>query len=104
MHRGRYPTSGLSLLSPLPACEGTPHLWIATRTEYRVWADMPLKRWTKRRARLKLLLPSASSWGWVGTQPKGDVGWLHRLPHDSNEIAAKGVEIRLVTQLGREGF
>jgi hypothetical protein len=104
MHRGRYPTSGLSLLSPFPECEETPHLWIATLTGYRVWADMPPKVWTKRRARLKLLLPSASPWGWVGTQPQGDVGGLHRLPHDSYEVAAQGVEIRLVSKLGREGF
>ena len=104
MHRGRYTTSGLSLLSPFPECEGTPHLWIATLTGYRVWAETPPKVWTKRRARLKLLLPSVSPWGWVGTQPQRDVGWLHRLPHDPYEVAAQGVEIRLFTQLGREGF
>jgi hypothetical protein len=50
-------------------------------TEYRVWADMPPKGWTKRWARLNLLLPSASPCGWVGTQPQGDVGWLHSLPY-----------------------
>src|SRR5215210_8142375 len=104
MHRGRYPTSGLSLLSPFPVCEGTPHLWIATLTGYRLWADAPPKGWTKRRARLTLLLPSASPWGWVGTQPQRDVCRLHRLPHDSHEVAAQGVEIRLVSKLRREGF
>jgi hypothetical protein len=41
MHRGRYTTSGLSLLSPFPECDGTPHLLIAAFTGYRVWADMP---------------------------------------------------------------
>jgi hypothetical protein len=104
MHRGRYPMSGLALLSPFPECEGTPHLWIATLTGYRLWADMPLKGWTKRRTRLKLLLPSASPWGWVGTQPQRDMGGLHRLPHDSYEVTAQGVEVGIVTQLGREGF
>ena len=65
---------------------------------------MPPKGWTKRRARLNLLFPSANSWGWVGTQPQGDMGGLHRLPHDSYEVAAQGVQVSLVTQLGREGF
>jgi hypothetical protein len=32
------------------------------------------------------------------------VGGLHRLPHDSYKVAAQGVEVRLVTQLGGEGF
>jgi hypothetical protein len=104
MHRDRYLTSRLSILSPFPEYEGTPHFWIASLTGYRLWADMPPKGWTKRRARLNLLFPSANSWGWVGTQPQRDVGGLHRLPHDSYEVAAQGVEIRLVTQLGREGF
>ena len=80
--------SGLSLLSPFPECEGTPHLWIATLTGYRVWADMPPKGWTKRWARLNLLLPFASPWGWVGTQPQGDVGGLHRLPYHPYQIVA----------------
>jgi hypothetical protein len=34
MHQGRYPTSALSILSPVLECEGTPHLLIATLTEY----------------------------------------------------------------------
>jgi hypothetical protein len=88
MHRGRYPTSGLSLLSPFPECEETLHLWIATLTEYRVWAKTPPKGWTKRWSRLNLLLPSASPWRWVGTQPQGDVGGMHRLPHDSQQVVA----------------
>jgi hypothetical protein len=104
MHRDRYLTSRLSILSPFPEYEGTPHYWIASLTGYRLWADMPPKGWTKRWSRLKLLFPSASSWGWVGTQPQRDVGWLHRLPHDSYEVTAQGVEVRLVTQLGGEGF
>ena len=39
-----------------------------------------------------------------GRSHKETVGWLHRLPHDSYEIATQGVEVHLVTQLGREGF
>jgi hypothetical protein len=54
--------------------------------------------WEWRLARLPAL------WSRVGSQPQGDVGGLHRLPYDSYEVAAQGVEIRLVTQLGREGF
>jgi hypothetical protein len=48
MHRGRYPTSALSMLSPFPECEGTPHLCIASLTGYRAWVDMPPKGWTGR--------------------------------------------------------
>ena len=48
MHRGRYPTSALSMLSPFLECEGTPHLCIATLTGYRAWVDMPPKGWTGR--------------------------------------------------------
>ena len=66
MHRGRYPTSGLSLLSPFPECEETPHLWIATLSGYRAWAEMPPMGWTKRWARLKLLLRSAALWDGSG--------------------------------------
>ena len=64
----------------------------------------PPKSWTKRWARLKLLLPSASPWGSVGTQPQGDVSGLYRLSHHSYEVAAQGVEVCLVPELGREGF
>ena len=48
MHRGRYTTSGPSIFSLFPECEETLHLWIATLTGYRLWADMPPKGWTKR--------------------------------------------------------
>ena len=47
MHRDRYLTRRLSILSPFPECEGRLHFWIATLTGYRVWADMPPKEWTK---------------------------------------------------------
>jgi hypothetical protein len=104
MHRDRYLTSRLSILSPFPEDEGTPHFWIATLTAYRLWADLPPKGGTKRWSKLNLLLPFASPRGWVGTQPQRDVGWLHRLPHDSYEVTAQGVEVGIVTQLGREGF
>ena len=104
MLRGRYPTSGLSSLSPFPEGEGRPHLLIATLTGYRVWADMPSKGWTKRWARLYLLLPSASPWGWVGTQPQGDVGGLHRLPHHLCQVLAQGIKIHLIPELDGEGF
>jgi hypothetical protein len=89
MHQGRYPMSSLSLLSPFPECEEMPHLWIATLTGYRLWADMPPKGWTKRWARLNLLLPSASPWGWVGTQPQRDVRWLHRLSYHPDQVVAQ---------------
>ena len=50
------------------------------------------------------LRPSASARRWVGTQPQGDVGGLHRLPHHPHQIAAQGVEVGLVPELGGEGL
>src|SRR5215208_8376701 len=99
-----YVVSGFLLALALYIPPGSRSASTATLTGYRLWADMPPKGWTKRWSRLKLLLPSASPWGWVGTQPQRDVGWLHRLPHDSYEVTAQGVEVGIVTQLGREGF
>src|SRR5215211_1769668 len=46
----------------------------------------------------------ASPWSGIRAQPKRDVGRLHRLPHDPEEVLAQGVEIRLVSKLGREGL
>src|ERR671912_343064 len=40
----------------------------------------------------------------VGAQPQGDVDGLHRLSHHANEILVQCFEVRLVPQLGREGF
>src|SRR5215212_1010528 len=40
----------------------------------------------------------------IRAQPQRDVGWLHGLPHDPDEIAAQGVEVRLVSELGREAL
>jgi hypothetical protein len=68
MHRDRYLTSRLSILSPFPEDEGTPHFWIATLTAYRLWADLPPKGGTKRWSRLNLLLPSAYLGGVASAQ------------------------------------
>src|SRR5215210_671970 len=40
----------------------------------------------------------------VGTQPQGDVGWLHRLLHHTHQVVAKGVQVRFVSQRRGEGF
>src|SRR5918997_5630424 len=45
-----------------------------------------------------------SLWGEIRTQPQRDMNWLHRPPHDPDEVVAQGVEIRLVPKLGREGL
>jgi hypothetical protein len=37
-------------------------------------------------------------------QPQRDVGWLHSLPNYVHQIFAQGLQIRLVSDLGREGF
>ena len=37
-------------------------------------------------------------------QPQRGVCWLHRLPNHPHQIVAQGVQVYLVTQLGREGF
>src|SRR3712207_5687807 len=42
--------------------------------------------------------------GRIGTQPQRNVCGLHRLPYHRHEIVAQGVEVRLVSELGREGF
>jgi hypothetical protein len=42
--------------------------------------------------------------GRLGTQPQGDVGWLHRLPYRPHEVAAQCLHVRFVAQLGREPF
>src|SRR5918997_1115079 len=45
-----------------------------------------------------------SLWSEIRTQPQRDMNWLHRPPHDPDEVVAQGVEIRLVPKLGREGL
>src|SRR5918995_775770 len=44
----------------------------------------------------------ASLYSRVRAQPQRDVSWLHRPPHDPDEVVAQGVEICLVSKLGRE--
>src|SRR5215211_2902584 len=39
----------------------------------------------------------------IGAQPQRDVCGLHRLPHHLHQVVAQGVEVSLVSQLGREG-
>src|ERR671920_1250857 len=46
----------------------------------------------------------ASLWSGIRAQPQSDVGGLHRPAHDPDEVVAQGVEIRLVSKLGREGL
>jgi hypothetical protein len=41
---------------------------------------------------------------WIGAQPQRDVGWLYRLPNHTHQVVAQGVQIRLVSELGREGL
>src|SRR5918997_2199597 len=45
-----------------------------------------------------------SLWGEIRTQPQRDMNWLHRPPHDPDQVVAQGVEIRLVSKLGREAL
>src|ERR671910_3397985 len=40
----------------------------------------------------------------LGSQPQGDVGWLHRLPYHTHQVVVEGFQVRLVTQCGGEGF
>ena len=40
----------------------------------------------------------------IGAQPQRDVVWLHRFPDHPYEVIAQGIEVRLVSELGREGF
>src|SRR5215218_7622974 len=44
----------------------------------------------------------ASLWSGIRAQPQRDVGGLHRPAHDPDEVVLQGVEIRLVSKLGRE--
>src|SRR5215217_5352214 len=46
----------------------------------------------------------ASPWSGIRAQPHRDVGWLHGFPYDPYELASKGVEVRLVSELGREAL
>src|SRR5215203_204630 len=46
----------------------------------------------------------ASPWSGIRAQPQSDVGGLHRPPYDLDEVFAQGVEIRLVSELGREAL
>src|SRR5215211_2077671 len=51
------------------------------------------------------LLVSAHPSLWrIGTKPQRDVGRLHRLPHHTHQVIIEGVQVRLVTQCGGEGF
>jgi hypothetical protein len=54
-----------------------------------------LVAWFSRRAALQSC---------IGTQPQRDVRRLHRLPYHPNQIITQCVQVRLVPQLGREGF
>src|SRR3712207_1663481 len=40
----------------------------------------------------------------IRTQPQRDVSWLHRLPYHPYQVLAQRLQIRLVSQLGREVF
>ena len=40
----------------------------------------------------------------LGAQPQRDVGRLHRLVYHSYEVVAQCIQIRLVSELGRQGF
>src|SRR5215208_7231255 len=40
----------------------------------------------------------------IGTQPKRDVCWLHRLRNHPHQVAAHGIRVRLVPWRCREGF
>src|SRR5215210_3109747 len=42
--------------------------------------------------------------GPIGTQPQRDMFRLHRVPYHTHQVVAKGIQIRLVPELGREGF
>src|SRR5215208_2617752 len=59
-------------------------------------------------AMMRLLTRPRSSllaiWGRLGTQPQGDVGWLHRLPHLPYQVVAQGVQVCLVPEPDREDF
>src|ERR671910_2749539 len=37
-------------------------------------------------------------------QPERDVLWLHRVPHHGQDVAAQGVEVRIISKLGGELF
>src|SRR5688572_29252239 len=54
------------------------------------------------RKRLLVCLPVSG--GCVGTQPQSDVLRLHRLLHHSYQVAAQGIEVRLVSKLGGEAL
>src|SRR5215218_10466678 len=47
-----------------------------------------------------LALPRTAIWA----EPERDVGWLHRFPHHAYQIVAQRIQIRLIPELGREGF
>jgi hypothetical protein len=40
----------------------------------------------------------------IGAQPQRDVGWLRRLSNHPHQIAAQGLQVCLISELGREGF
>jgi hypothetical protein len=48
-----------------------------------------------------LLSPFASSRWWVGAQPQRDVSGLHSLPHHHYQFGVQGVQVRLISELGR---
>ena len=47
---------------------------------------------------------SLAAAGCVGAQPQRGVFGLHGLPHHAHHLVAQPTEVRLVAQLGREGF
>jgi hypothetical protein len=56
-------------------------------------------RWPRRHLSRSLV----PLWSGILAQPQRDVGWLHGLPHHPDEVVTQGIEIRLVSKLGREG-
>src|SRR5215218_10275103 len=68
---------------------------------YSLWHNEPLYRRTWYKG---LLVRQLTLRGLFGAQPQRDVGGLHRLPYHPHQVVAEGVHVRLVSQLGREGF
>src|ERR671912_2922592 len=43
-------------------------------------------------------------WRRIGAQPQRDVGRLHSLPYQPHKLGVQRIQIRLISELGREGF
>src|SRR5215210_682374 len=94
-----------SLSFPLPSTHRVPMLSdVHMMPLAKTWREHPRTRLLGSTVNKGLLVRLLSLRERIGAQPQRDVGGLHRLPHHPYQVVAQGVQVCLISELGREGF